>query len=208
MLTVTGLCTERDERALFENLSFTVNKGQLLQITGPNGAGKTTLLRTLATLYQPEAGQISFEGRSINAGDPNYCQSLLYIGHQAGIKAGLTVKENITWLCALQGGVPAAAPLREGLRALGLQDMQHSLAGSLSAGQKRKVALTRLLLTRASLWILDEPFTALDKASCDWLTQCLYQHSGAGGAVIFTSHQALTLEGITTLSLGEGGHDE
>jgi len=183
MLEALNLSCERNDRALFSGLSFTVQPGDLMQVTGENGAGKTTLLRLLAGLASPDSGEVRWQGKSLAAVRDTFHSQLLWLGHQPGIKGRLTARENLRFY---HPACPNAA-----LRLVGLNDHEECPVGQLSAGQQRRVALARLWLSSARLWILDEPFTAIDAAGVALLTQPLEQHARAGGAAIFTSHQPL-----------------
>jgi heme exporter protein A len=201
MLEAHDLSCIRDAHALFVHLSLTLSAGELLQVEGANGAGKTSLLRILAGLSQPERGQVCWQGQPIGRCRDHYQSDLLYIGHKPGIKAGLTALENL----AFYHQVPEAG-LWQALACVGLAGYEDLPAGQLSAGQQRRVALARLWLSRAALWILDEPFTALDKAGSAALLARLRGHAEAGGLVLLTSHQPLDLpaERLRRLSLHHG----
>ncbi len=188
MLEAHNLSCIRDDHALFAHLSLTLSAGELLQVEGANGAGKTSLLRILAGLSQPERGQVCWQGQPIGRCRDRYQSSLLYLGHKPGIKAGLTPLENLAFLHQ----VPEAA-LWQALACVGLAGYEDLPAGQLSAGQQRRVALARLWLSRASLWILDEPFTALDQAGSTALLARLCAHAEGGGLLLLTSHQPLDL---------------
>ena len=184
MLEARELLCERDERTLFSGLSFTLNAGEWVQITGSNGAGKTTLLRLLTGLSRPDAGDVLWQGQPLHQVRDSYHQNLLWIGHQPGIKTRLTALENLHFYH------------RDG-----------DTAQCLEAGQQRRVALARLWLTRATLWILDEPFTAIDVNGVDRLTQRMAQHTEQGGIVILTTHQPLNVaeSKIRRISLTQTG---
>ncbi len=176
MLEARELLCERDERTLFSGLSFTLNAGEWVQITGSNGAGKTTLLRLLTGLSRPDAGDVLWQGQPLHQVRDSYHQNLLWIGHQPGIKTRLTALENLHFYH--RDGDTAQcleAPAQAGLA--GFEDIP---VNQLSAGQQRRVALARLWLTRATLWILDEPFTAIDVNGVDRLTQRMAQHTEQG----------------------------
>ena len=185
MLEARELLCERDERTLFSGLSFTLNAGEWVQITGSNGAGKTTLLRLLTGLSRPDAGEVLWQGQPLHQVRDSYHQNLLWIGHQPGIKTRLTALENLHFYHR-DGDT---AQCLEALAQAGLAGFEDIPVNQLSAGQQRRVALARLWLTRATLWILDEPFTAIDVNGVDRLTQ----HTEQGGIVILTTHQPLNV---------------
>ena len=189
MLEARELLCERDERTLFSGLSFTLNAGEWVQITGSNGAGKTTLLRLLTGLSRPDAGDVLWQGQPLHQVRDSYHQNLLWIGHQPGIKTRLTALENLH-LYHRDGDT---AQCLEALAQAGLAGFEDIPVNQLSAGQQRRVALARLWLTRATLWILDEPFTAIDVNGVDRLTQRMAQHTEQGGIVILTTHQQLNV---------------
>ena len=185
MLEARELLCERDERTLFSGLSFTLNAGEWVQITGSNGAGKTTLLRLLTGLSRPDAGEVLWQGQPLHQVRDSYHQNLLWIGHQPGIKTRLTALENLHFYHR-DGDT---AQCLEALAQAGLAGFEDIPVNQLSAGQQRRVALARLWLTRATLWILDEPFTAIDVNGVDRLAQ----HTEQGGIVILTTHQPLNV---------------
>lgn len=190
-LKATNLSAARAGRCLFQALSFQVSSGEILQILGPNGSGKTTLLRLLSGLSWPESGEIYWDEQQIQQVKDDYHQNLLYLGHQQGVKLGLTVQENLQLDCALsehQKLLTVDAALNE----VGLAAAKTLQAQFLSAGQLQRLALARLLLIPAPLWILDEPFHHLDKQACVALQQRLAIHIQQGGLVVLTSHTPLT----------------
>ncbi|QML58559.1 cytochrome c biogenesis heme-transporting ATPase CcmA [Escherichia coli] len=189
MLEARELLCERDERTLFSGLSFTLNAGEWVQITGSNGAGKTTLLRLLTGLSRPDAGEVLWQGQPLHQVRDSYHQNLLWIGHQPGIKTRLTALENLHFYHR-DGDT---AQCLDALAQAGLAGFEDIPVNQLSAGQQRRVALARLWLTRATLWILDEPFTAIDVNGVDRLTQRMAQHTEQGGIVILTTHQQLNV---------------
>ncbi|EMK8249613.1 cytochrome c biogenesis heme-transporting ATPase CcmA [Escherichia coli] len=189
MLEARELLCERDERTLFSGLSFTLNAGEWVQITGSNGAGKTTLLRLLTGLSRPDAGEVLWQGQPLHQVRDSYHQNLLWIGHQPGIKTRLTALENLHFYHR-DGDT---AQCLEALAQAGLAGFEDIPVNQLSAGQQRRVALARLWLTRATLWILDEPFTAIDVNGVDRLTQRMAQQTEQGGIVILTTHQPLNV---------------
>lgn len=203
MLQVEKLTISRGERILATDLNFQVNPGEALVAEGPNGSGKTTLLRTLATLSPPLSGTIYWQGQSITDIVEVYRSKMLFLGHNPAIKLDLTPMENLKVYVRLNGAVtePIAALERMGIRRYAAAVCRH-----LSAGQLRRVALARLILTAAPLWILDEPFTALDRETIDGLSSLLEGHLAEGGSAIVTTHQRLSLGQATVsrLPLGNG----
>ncbi|WP_020209616.1 cytochrome c biogenesis heme-transporting ATPase CcmA [Gilvimarinus chinensis] len=206
-LSISNLTCTREDRVLFTQLEYTCCAGAVLQVLGFNGAGKTTLLHTLAGLMPPASGVIRWRGESI-AGNRSYTRSLFYLGHQAPVKPALTVAENIQWLARLRGQSPSAEELCSALEQVDLEAYQNTSCGHLSAGQKRRVALAQLYLSAAPLWILDEPFTAIDKEGVGRLQQLLATHASHGGISVLTSHQPLRLENLHTLDLAAFQPDE
>jgi heme exporter protein A len=189
-LRVNNLQCIRDDRVLFDRLHFTVNTGQLLQIEGANGTGKTSLLRILCGLMLPTEGQIFWGEQDIEHVKAQYWENLLYIGHHNGIKGDLTPLENLTLARAL-GSCATEVTLEDALAYMGLRGFEDVPTRTLSAGQQRRVALARLLLTQAPLWILDEPFTALDKKAILHFENLLDTHAHQGGMAILTSHHTV-----------------
>lgn len=192
VLQAENLSCIRQDRVLFSGLSLKLNAGQLLQILGKNGAGKSSLLRILAGLAAPDDGQLYYQAKPLAQSLPAYCSNLCYIGHQSGVHEQLTALENLRfWRAAssLQAGDDWAL-----LAQLGLAGLEDVPCRMLSAGQQRRVSLARLWLTPARIWILDEPFTALDQSAIGLLQQHLLDHLNRGGAIILTTHQSLTLQ--------------
>ena len=192
-LVVSNLAVVRGERMLFDKLNFELRNGTVLYLQGANGAGKTTLLRMLCGLTQPYAGSIDWNGESIASLAEEYSKNVLYIGHLPGIKEDLTALENLQFSLALLGTAVPNNQAIEVLSMLGLAKGLHLPTRMLSQGQKRRVVLARLWLQHLPLWVLDEPFTALDAAAIDLLKQKIESFASAGGMVIMTSHQDFTL---------------
>jgi heme exporter protein A len=164
-------------------------------VVGPNGSGKTTLLRLLTGLLYPESGEIKWNQLSITTKRADYNQDILYAGHQHGIKTGLTVRENLQLDCSLYDQHPRMSIIQV-LEDVGLLPVKEMQAQFLSAGQLQRLALARLLLIDAPLWILDEPFSSLDQHAINYFRQLLIQHVQQGGMVILTSHLLLELTEI------------
>ena len=184
------LACERDGRLLFDRLALQVQAGDMLQVSGPNGSGKSSLLRLLSGLMQPAAGEVCLAGKPLVKQRADLARNLLWLGHAAGIKGLLTAEENLAWLCALHRPATSAA-IESALAAVGLRGFEDVPCHTLSAGQQRRVALARLYLSAPPLWILDEPFTALDKQGVAQLELHLRQHCDRGGMVILTTHHQL-----------------
>ncbi|HAV86958.1 cytochrome c biogenesis heme-transporting ATPase CcmA [Stutzerimonas balearica] len=203
-LEAVALACERDWRLLFERLDLRLDRGDMLQIAGPNGSGKTSLLRLLCGLMQPTAGEVLLKGAPLQAQRGELARNLLWIGHAAGIKGLLTAEENLSWLCALHQPAEREA-IWQALANVGLRGFEDVPCHTLSAGQQRRVALARLYLAPPPLWILDEPFTALDKLGVAQLEAHLAQHCEAGGLVVLTTHHSLaqTPSGYRELDLGQ-----
>ncbi len=201
MLCVTDLACSRGERPLFRRLSFSLAAGQWLHVTGDNGAGKTTLLRTLVGLSTPDEGRITWQGQPVRGRREDYRRALCYLGHHTAVKDELTPIENLLTSAALDGHAVAETQAWDALKALGIARCGHQPTRQLSAGQKRRVLLARLLLRPATLWVLDEPFAALDVPAAEWLGQRLTQHLAAGGMALLTSHQPVPLPPGGTVAL-------
>lgn len=182
----------RDERMLFEDLSFRLDRGQMLLVEGRNGSGKTSLLRILCGIRQQESGEVLWNGDSIHALGAEYHQHMAYVGHHDGIKGDLTVQENLRLARAL--GNPSTMQDPEILEKIRLSGYEDILSRALSAGQRRKLALSRLLATDSTLWILDEPFTALDTAGISLFEALMSRHTVNGGIVVMTSHHQVRIE--------------
>ena len=174
---------------MFDSLSFTLSAAQLVHLTGANGAGKTSLLRMLSGLSQPVEGQILWNGQPLNA---RYYSELVYIGHKSGLSGNISALDNLSYWCALHGVRSTRHQREEILDELGLVGLESLPVKSLSAGQQRRVALARLWLKPAGIWLLDEPFTALDVQGVQMIEAKVRDFVKQGGIVMLTSHQALS----------------
>lgn len=204
-MTPSGLSTHslkcsRGYRDLFDDLCLQVQPGEILRVEGRNGSGKTSLLRILAGLAQPVSGDVLWHGLPIRDVQSGYFQELLYLGHKPGIKYELSAIENSCMSRALFGS-RSENGIEEALYQIGLYGFEDMPAAMLSAGQKRRVALAQLFLTRAKLWILDEPYTSLDVAAVAMLEERFRLHVQAGGMLVMTSHQPVNIAGCVTKRL-------
>ncbi|WP_261815587.1 cytochrome c biogenesis heme-transporting ATPase CcmA [Vibrio gallicus] len=189
MLQINELTAIRDERVLFENLSFCVKAGDLIQVEGRNGTGKTTLLRIIAGLGDKESGSIEWNGESIFSERDAFHQDLLFLGHQTGVKRDLNAFENLSFYLQMTNQYFPEQQIWQALTKVGLAGREDVPVAQLSAGQQRRVALARLWLSKHPLWILDEPLTAIDKQGVSVLEQLFLQHTEQGGMVLLTTHQ-------------------
>lgn len=202
-LTIENLSFERNNQLLFSQLNFAVKTGELLQIKGANGSGKSTLLRILAGFIEPQSGTVRWQDRCIFAERDLYQNQLHYLGHQNGIKPYLTVYENLRLHCALTDNHFNSSKFQEVIKRMGLRNLIDTQIIHLSAGQARRVALARLLLTSAAIWILDEPVTALDSEGQDCFITLLNQHLSDAGIAIISTHQNLQTKSDLTIQLDE-----
>jgi heme exporter protein A len=193
MLTVINLYCERDERVLFQNLDFSVGEGEIWQIQGSNGSGKTTLLRLLCGLNDDFSGEIFWQGEDQRKVRQVFNQDVFYLGHAPAINKTLTPRENLSWYCASRG-LDNTSQIKQVLNSFNLYGYEDMPCYLMSAGQQRRVSLSRMLLSQAKLWILDEPFTALDKKGVQELEAMLADHARAGGSVILTTHHSLQMD--------------
>lgn len=203
MLQGINLTCVRGDRELFKNINFSLEAGGLMQVHGPNGSGKTSLLRMLCGLSNPAAGEIRWGDKAIHSLDGDYFAVMTYIGHLSGTKDDLTVMENLRITSALAGFEISADQAKEALEYIGLRGREALPVKVLSQGQRRRVALARLLVCKTSLWILDEPLVALDVVAVKLIQGLLEQHLLQGGMVVMTTHQEIdiTAASITQLQL-------
>ncbi len=205
VLAIHNLEAIRNDQVMFSAVNFTLSAGEVLHISGANGCGKSTLLQMLIGLLLPAQGEVLWGGVPIGDCTTNYQSQLVYIGHKIGVKNNLTVSENLRLIAKLHTSYSNLNWQRV-LQQFKLHELQHTLCGHLSAGQRQRVALARLLIQDALLWILDEPFTAIDSNSIILLQELIGKHVQKGGMVVITSHQPLMLRGVKQLLLDDSQH--
>lgn len=205
MLEVVDLECRRGDRRLFSGLNFTLGTGTLLHLQGANGSGKTTLQRAICGLLLPQEGAIRWNRENIRSLKEEYCKEVVYLGHLNGIKNDLTGLENLRISAALDGDNLDEDQLWNALKRMGLMGFEDLPTRVLSQGQKKRVALARLLLSGAKLWVLDEPFVGLDVNAVELLQSLIAEHVAGGGMVILTTHQEVPLTSgqIQRLRLGQ-----
>jgi heme exporter protein A len=187
VFTGTGLACTRGERTVFQGLSFTLSGGALIELRGANGSGKSSLLRMMAGLLPPAGGALAWNGTPIGEDRDSHRARVAYVGHLDAVKGALTVAENLAFWAKLRGG--SDADVTQALTAFRITDLARVPARHLSAGQRRRVALARLLACPAPLWLLDEPATALDTQAQAALDHAMAAHLGAGGMVVMATHE-------------------
>lgn len=201
MLEVSNLACSRGDHRLFSGLSFALHPGQIMQIKGTNGSGKTSLLRTLCGFIIPDEGKISWGGEDVRELDEAYFAQMMYLGHHNAIKDELSGLENLCISAGLSGVELSEKEAVAALRRMGLKGRERLPTKVLSQGQRRRVALARMLVSDARLWILDEPLTALDVGAVALIQELLSEHLAGQGMVIFTTHQPLDVAGVEMRSL-------
>lgn len=192
LLSATDLCLLRGDRCLFQHLEFALNPGELLYVEGPNGSGKTSLLRGLAGLLEFETGSVTWDGESTTAGHQVYRANLVWFAHRIGLKGDLNLIENLRFESSLRSA--AIEKLPDIINRLGLRRLTDLPLRYLSAGQQRRVALARMLLSTGRLWIMDEPLTNLDEAGRSLVTDLISGHLAGDGLCIVASHQPLDIQ--------------
>ena len=193
MLEVINLTCVRGTRLLIRSLNFTATAGELIELRGPNGSGKTSLLRILCGLSSPAAGEVRWNGENIRSLSEEYFGAVAYLAHQNAVKDELSAIENLRISTGVAGNSLNKAQAQEVLERIGLKDRQHLPARVLSAGQRRRLALARLLTSKATLWILDEVLTSLDDAAVRLAREFMSDHIRDGGMAIVATHQDLNL---------------
>ncbi|MBI5435686.1 MAG: cytochrome c biogenesis heme-transporting ATPase CcmA [Nitrosomonadales bacterium] len=201
MLEISNLACTRGDHQLFSGLSFSLSEGELLQVQGENGKGKTSLLRMLCGFLAPAAGEIRWRGQDIRDLDEEYYAEMVYLGHLNAIKDELNALENLRIGAGLAGCEVDDKEAIAALRHMGLRGRETLPVKVLSQGQRRRVALARLLVGNAPLWILDEPLTALDVGAVGLMQELIGTHLAKNGMVIFTTHQPLEVAGVETRRL-------
>ena len=197
-LSVNNLSCQRGYNLLFENLSFELNSGEVLRISGQNGSGKTSLLKIIAGLNTAELGSIEFDQNQSNS--EKYQIETLYLGHYAALSSDLSCIENLEYLTNLNTEI-LSPNFHGALKEVGLENYAHELAGNLSAGQKRRVALSLLFISQSKVWLLDEPFTALDSDGIKIIENQIKKHCANGGLCILTTHQDCNIKSLKEISL-------
>lgn len=201
MLQGINLACIRGDRELFRDINFSVEAGCLMQVSGPNGSGKTSLLRMLCGLSNPAAGEIRWRDVPIRTLENEFFADMTYIGHLSGTKDDLTVNENLRIASALAGVEISVSQATEALTFLGLGGRNNLPVKVLSQGQRRRVALARLLVCKTTLWILDEPLVALDVTAVQLIKEILERHLQQGGVVVMTTHQEIDIEASSKMQL-------
>jgi len=204
MLEVSNLGCARGDHRLFAGLGFSLSPGELMQVQGANGSGKTSLLRTLCGFMMPEAGEIRWRGKDIRELGGEYFAKLVYLGHHNAIKDELSALENLRINAGLAGVEVDDKQALAALRRMGLRGKELLPVKVLSQGQRRRVALARLLVAEAPLWVLDEPLAALDVGAVDLMQELIAEHLSNAGMVIFTTHQPLRVAGVQIRALALG----
>ena len=197
-LSVNKLSCQRGYNLLFENLSFELNSGEVLKISGQNGSGKTSLLKIIAGLNIPEMGSIAFDQNKSNS--EKYQIETLYLGHYAALSSELSCIENLEYLTNLNTEI-ISPNFHNALKEVGLKNYEHELVGNLSAGQKRRIALSLLFISKSKIWLLDEPFTALDSDGIKIIENQIEKHCANSGLCILTTHQDCNIKSLKEISL-------
>ncbi len=201
MLKAIELTCERGGRTLFQGLSFELRGGELLRLAGENGSGKTSLLRILCGLLSPNAGEVRWKDASIGSLREDYARALVYLGHAPAVKDEMSAAENLEVACRLAGNTVTEKEVLAALERMGLARRDVPVK-KLSQGQRRRAALARLVLSQSvPLWLLDEPFSALDAAAAKGLEDLITTHVAGGGAVVYTTHQEVGITASRTIEL-------
>ena len=197
-LKVNNLSCQKGYNLLFENLSFEINSGEVLKVSGPNGSGKTSLLRIIAGLSSFESGSIDYDSHKLNS--EKYKLDFLYLGHLAALSPELSCIENLKY-SSLLGSSSSEIDLSMALSQVGLEKYENDFVGTLSAGQIKRVALSLLFITQSKVWLLDEPFSALDSKAIKIFEKKIEDHCSHGGICILTTHQECNIKNLKEISL-------
>ena len=197
-LKINNLSCQRGYNLLFENLSFELNSGEVLKISGPNGSGKTSLIKILAGLNSFETGSIKYDDTKINS--EKYNLDFLYLGHLAALSPELSCLENLKYTAHL-GNNNINLDFSDALTKVGLEKFENELVGKLSAGQRKRIALSLLFITQSKIWLLDEPFSALDSKAIKIIETRIEDNCSTGGLCILTTHQECNIKNIKEISL-------
>ena len=197
-LIVNNLSCQRGYKLLFENLSFELNSGEVLKVSGPNGSGKTSLMKILAGLSSFETGSIDYDDTKINS--ERYNLDFLYLGHLAALSPELSCLENLKYTMRL-GNDNLDLDFSDALKKVCLEKFENELVGKLSAGQKKRIALSLLFITQSKVWLLDEPFSALDSKAIKIIETRVEDHCNSGGICILTTHQECNIKNLKEISL-------
>ena len=197
-LIVNNLSCQRGYKLLFENLSFELNSGEVLKVSGPNGSGKTSLMKILAGLSSFETGSIDYDDTKINS--ERYNLDFLYLGHLAALSPELSCLENLKYTMRL-GNDNLDLDFSDALKKVGLEKFENELVGKLSAGQKKRIALSLLFITQSKVWLLDEPFSALDSKAIKIIETRVEDHCNSGGICILSTHQECNIKNMKEISL-------
>ena len=198
LLSVKGLCFERDDILVIDSVCLDLSDGEILQIEGPNGSGKTTLLRLLISALAPTHGDIYYRGTRLSECRFEYLSNLLFLGHQSAVKMTLTPEENLSWMTGYSTTTEELLAALDSVQLIGYADVP---CYRLSAGQQRRVALARLLISSAKIWFLDEPFAALDNQGVKLIEACMQGHLDVGGSVVLSTHQPIAMNAVRHYSL-------
>ena len=199
MLEARDLECERGGRVLFRQLGFALHPGEVLRVAGANGSGKTSLLRILCGLLTPSAGEVRWDGAAIQSLREEFARHIVYLGHAPAVKDELSAAENLHAACVFAGTAFTARGVHDALRRF---DVPDRLVRQLSQGQRRRAALARLALSwQAPVWLLDEPFTALDGKAAEETRKLLGEHAQRGGSVVYTTHQDAGLRDSRVIEL-------
>ena len=197
-LKVTNLSCQKSYKLLFENLSFEINSGEALRVSGPNGSGKTSLLRLLAGLSSFDSGSINYDAFNLNSEE--YKLDFLYLGHLPALSPELSCIENLKY-SSLLGNNNSELDFSSALKKVGLEKFENEPVGTLSAGQKKRIALSLLFVSQSKVWLLDEPFSALDSKAITIIEKRIENHCSLGGICILTTHQECSIKNLKEILL-------